>query len=342
MNFLVRALLFPFAVLYDLGTRVRNHLFTIGYFSSVRFEVPVISVGNLRVGGSGKTPLVEYIIRVLRVDLRCGVVSRGYGRSSRGLRIADAHDDAATLGDEPFQLWTKFGPEVTIAVCEERDYAIPHVLHSKQPDAIVLDDAFQHRSVTPTLSILVTEYSRPFYSDFILPAGRLREARIGARRADIVVVSKCPETIDLQEQAQIRTSIRKYAGNKPVHFATIAYGEISWNRRPINADRVILVTGVADPGPLETYLSSRFLIVRHFRYRDHHRYSKGDIRSMLDAGATIGGPYAILTTEKDWAKLSGFAGMLSGMSTGVVPIEYRFIGNGSEFDHSVRYAAGLQ
>jgi tetraacyldisaccharide 4'-kinase len=178
---------------YDGITALRNTLYDRSYKPSTRFALPVISVGNLAVGGTGKTPMVEYLIRLLAPEFQLATLSRGYGRKTKGFRIAGAADTAATLGDEPYQLYKKFSPQVEVTVGEERAYAIPMILQERETiQAIILDDAFQHRSVTPGFSILLTEYGNPFFNDYVLPVGRLREAKSGADRADMVVVTKCP------------------------------------------------------------------------------------------------------------------------------------------------------
>jgi tetraacyldisaccharide 4'-kinase len=302
----------------------------------------VISVGNLSAGGAGKTPLAQYIIRLLSDEYRCAFLSRGYGRRTRGLRLATAGDTPETLGDEPFQIWMHFGGSVPVAVCEDRAYAIPHLIQEYDAQVVVLDDAFQHRSVSPTLSILVTEYDRPFYNDHVLPSGRLREARSGARRADIVVVSKCPASLTDREKESIAKSIQNHAGRKPVFFASIKYLDIVWSEEPTKEGSVaVLVTGVANPAPLVQYLNSRFRVVSHFRFRDHHAYSAADMERILRFGAGLSKPFVLLTTAKDWGKLTVFREQLKGIPVGMVPIEYDFLTDGAEFDKRVRDAARL-
>src|SRR4051812_38727618 len=193
---IVRLLLYPFAVLYNLVTRLRNHLYDIGHKPAFQFETPVITIGNLNVGGSGKTPMVEYLVELLKKDFKVATLSRGYRRETKGYRTATDSDTVRHIGDEPMQLFRKFGKDINVIVGEDRVFAIPNILHDfPETNVILLDDALQHRSVRARLSILVTEYSHPFYNDFVLPFGRLREARRGASRSDIVVVTKCVEGI---------------------------------------------------------------------------------------------------------------------------------------------------
>ncbi|MBK5280267.1 MAG: tetraacyldisaccharide 4'-kinase, partial [Bacteroidia bacterium] len=178
---LLRILLFPFTLLYDGITRFRNHLYNIGYSHSFRFEIPVIGVGNLNVGGSGKTPMIEYLVRLFMANRQIAILSRGYGRVTRGLRFAKESETARTFGDEPLQFFRSFQGKVNVVVCEDRAFAIPNILQEHpQTDLILLDDSFQHRSVNPQLNILLTEYAAPFYQDFLMPFGKLREARIGS------------------------------------------------------------------------------------------------------------------------------------------------------------------
>jgi tetraacyldisaccharide 4'-kinase len=341
MSSVLRYLLFPLAVLYDGATRLRNHLYDIGHYHSLRFDVPVISVGNLNAGGAGKTPLAEYIIRLLSKELRCAFLSRGYGRRTRGLRLASAGDNPSTLGDEPYQVWKKFGTGVPVAVCEDRAYAIPHLVHKHDAQVVILDDAFQHRTVDPALSILVTEFRKPFFKDFILPAGQLREARSGARRADMVVVSKCPDSLTAKERGDYTENIQRYTGSKPVYFASFIYRDIVWNETPGGnvVHSVVLVTGIANPGPLLEFLKPRFNIVRHYRFRDHHPYKSSDIERILRYGAGLKGLFVLLTTEKDWSKIGEFRERLAGVPVGVIPVEYDFLADGADFDNRVRDAA---
>ena len=216
--------LFPLAVLYDAITRLRNHLFDSGLKPSFEFETRVISVGNLAVGGTGKTPMTEYLIRILCKDFKISTLSRGYGRRTKGLRFGSNDDTATTLGDEPYQLYRKFNHQVTVAVGEDRAFAIPNILQQfPETEIILMDDAFQHRFVKPQLSILVSEFNNPFYADFVMPFGRLREARKGVARADLIVFTKCPKEATKEEfDLRIKES-KKYAGNKPIFFASIRY-----------------------------------------------------------------------------------------------------------------------
>lgn len=333
-------LLFPFAVLYDAATSIRNRLYDTGVRPSARFQVPVISVGNLSVGGTGKTPMIEYLIRLLAVDHRVATLSRGYGRKTRGVRIAGPDDDAQTIGDEPYQFYRKFSDRVVVAVGEERAFAIPHVLH-EQPgiDVVLLDDAFQHRGVHASFQILLTDYSHLFVDDFLLPAGRLRESRRGAGRADVIVVTKCPPAITDDAMMATENSIRRYS-NKAVFFTKIAYGNILSVSEvfPYKPEKVILVTGIARPAPLEEYLRRNYNLVRHFSFSDHHAYSKQEMQDICRLASGTGS--VVVTTEKDVVKLRPEIFEAASVPLHYLPIEMEFLKNGKEFDEMVLNAAG--
>lgn len=332
-----RILLLPFAILYDAVTAVRNRLFDMNYKPSTRFDIPVISVGNLAVGGTGKTPMVEHLIRLLQSEFKLATLSRGYGRKTKGFKIAQPTDTAATIGDEPFQIYRKFTPAIDVVVGEDRAYAIPMLLQElESTDAVIMDDAYQHRSVVPGLSILLTEYSNPFFNDHVLPMGRLREARSGAKRADAIVVTKCPPHLDDDEVMDFESRIRSYS-DKPTFFANIRYGEpISFGRPNITlAKKVILVSAIANAHVLEEYVSKSYTMLKHFSYRDHYVMTGDDlseISTMLKKH--LEGEVSILTTEKDMVKLQReeLKNVISQLPFFYLPIETEFIRNGKDFD----------
>ncbi|MGI9544653.1 MAG: tetraacyldisaccharide 4'-kinase, partial [Cyclobacteriaceae bacterium] len=277
---LLKVLLAPLALIYWLITKLRNHLFDIGYTKSFGFDRLVVAVGNLSVGGTGKTPMVEYLIRLLKDQYSIATLSRGYRRKSSGFKMAVPDDSAESIGDEPYQLYLKFKQEVKIAVGEERALAISSILlDHPEVEVILLDDAFQHRTVQPGLNILLTSFDRPFYEDHVLPVGRLREGRSGASRADVIVVTKCPELLSTIEIEKIKLSISKYARQAPVFFSRIKYA----SPKPMIAgsnsecsERVILVSGIASSQQLEDYVTQHFKLVKHLKYKDHHHYSAQD------------------------------------------------------------------
>lgn len=332
----LRFLLFPFAALYDLITAVRNRLYDRGYKPAVKFDVPVISVGNLAVGGTGKTPLAEHLIRLLSPEFKIATLSRGYGRKTKGFRIANENDSAATIGDEPFQIYKKFGDQVHVTVGEERAYAIPMLLQNHEDTtAIILDDAYQHRSVIPGLSILLTEYQNPFYNDFLLPVGRLREAKSGAVRADVIVVTKCPDHLSDDEVMEIEGHIHTYAV-KPVFFSKIRYADpVAFGITEVEFSKnVILVSAIANSHILEEYVRKSFSLIRHFSFRDHYVITESDLNDIEAVLKKQAGDACILTTEKDMVKLkrNELREQVNRLPIFYLPIETEFIRNGKDFD----------
>ncbi len=331
---IMRIVLYPFAILYDFVTSLRNRLYDLGYKPSASFDLPVICIGNLSVGGTGKTPMVEYLIRLLSDRYKIATLSRGYKRTTRGFKIATSADNASTLGDEPYQFFRKFKDRVTVAVGEERALAIPAILQEQPVNVILLDDAFQHRRVSPSFSILLTDFNRPFDQDVLLPAGRLRESRINAKRADVIVVTKCPPTLSPEVMMDLEKSIRKYS-SKPVFFGTVHYGSpvsFGLSTHPITDD-VILVTGIANAQPLAAFVRNNFRVVHHFEFADHHEYTENDIRMVLDK-LKQNPSASLLTTEKDMVKLGApaFLQILSACQLFFLPISIQFLKSGQDFD----------
>jgi tetraacyldisaccharide 4'-kinase len=329
--------LFPFAILYDLVTGIRNRLYDIGLKPSTEFDVPVISVGNLAVGGTGKTPMIEYLIRLISPLRKVATLSRGYGRKTTGFRIASSTDSALTVGDEPFQFYKKFHRKIIVAVGEERALAIPNILQAHgNVEAMLLDDAFQHRRVKPGFQILLTAYNNLFTQDYLLPTGRLRESKSGANRADVIVVTKCPHEISDDEMIAIDNKIRRIA-NKPVFFSRIRYGDLI----PFKATEtfpgkaVILLSGLANADPLERHISQHYKLMKHHRFPDHHTYSAEEIRKISDEAGQHAA--SVITTEKDASKLMSdqFNSITSKVSFFYIPIEIEFLKNGKDFDAMV-------
>ncbi len=335
---ILKILLFPFAFLYNAITRFRNRLYDLRIRPSTQFDIPVISVGNLTVGGTGKSPMIEHLIRLLYNDRRVATLSRGYGRTTKGFRTASKIDNAETLGDEPYQFYKKYGSKVMVSVGEERVLAITNILQEAEDTTVILlDDAFQHRRVRPGFSVLLSDYNRPFYTDFLLPAGRLRESRSGAARADVVVVTKCPVEISEDYMINIEKSIRRYV-DKPVFFATIRYGialPIGDKTTEISRE-IILVSGIADSSSLVTYVKQRFNLKEHLHFDDHHHYTPDDLKKMESIYKRY--PSAnFLTTEKDMVKLESpqFKSYLDRLPFFYLPIEVEFIKNGRDFDELI-------
>ena len=315
-------------------------MYDVDYTRSFQFETMIISVGNLSMGGTGKTPMVEYLIKPLKQDYRIATLSRGYKRKTYGFRIANKNDDAKTIGDEPYQFFRNHGDEIKVTVSEDRIYAIPNILFEFQDTQIViLDDAFQQRGVIPDLSILLTEYDRPFFKDLVLPTGNLRESRVGARRADVIVVTKCPPDISAQQQGEFRKNIEKYAPGKLIYFSFIKYLDpkpVLENSEIEIGESVILFSGLANPEHFESFASSKFEIKNSIIYSDHHIYSMKDVESLI-ALRNENPEVSLLTTEKDRAKLlsSKFYSLLQDAPIFYLPIEIDFISSGLKFDKVV-------
>lgn len=336
----LKLLLWPLAVIYDVLMNIRNRLYDLKLKPSVSFTIPVIGVGNLAVGGTGKTPMVEYLIRLLSGSHKLATLSRGYGRKTKGFRLATNSDTARTLGDEPFQLFKKYGNTVTVAVGEDRAFAIPHILDQKpEVQVVVLDDAFQHRRVVTGFSILLSEYSNPFYKDHVMPLGRLREGPEGANRADAIIITKCPSNLSENEMMKMMHEVHKFS-TKPVFFATIRYGEpqpLMDHKKPF-VGRVILISGIALTAPLKEYVEKNFTLIKRLEYRDHYFYTKTDMLELETLINQYNEPVCILTTEKDKVKLESdeLKEITARLPVFYLPIEMKFIGNGKDFDVLVR------
>ena len=343
-------LLWPLAVVYDAVTSVRNLLFDKGIIPERKFDVPVIAVGNLAVGGTGKTPHTEYLIRLLH-NRHVAMLSRGYGRLTKGYRLATAETTAEEIGDEPFQIKHKM-PDCIVAVDEQRCRGIERLRQDTPADVVVLDDAYQHRHVKAGLYILLTDYARLYCHDWLMPAGRLRESARGANRADLIVVTKCPQQLSETEQAQIIKKLSPRKGQK-VFFTTFVYGRpyplFPQEASPcpdIDGRQILTITGIAKPAPLYAHLKAQGAEVRPQRYADHHHFSDQDLKLLNQAFETIdkatpaqGKEALALTTEKDAARFMAQADKLSNQLRRrlyVQPIEVRFIDNHhNAFNHII-------
>ncbi len=335
----VRVLLYPFALIYGAVVWLRNRLYDIGFYSSIEFDVPVVNVGNLSVGGTGKTPHIEYLIRLLQYQYRVATMSRGYKRRTQGFLLAGEDTNALHIGDEPMQYHMKH-PDLVVSVAEERMTGIPKLLQ-KRPDveAVLLDDAFQHRSVKAGVNILVTDYAKPFYKDRILPIGTLRENRDAYKRADVIIVSKCPNDL---EGSKIDELVRKIQplSNQKVYFTTIdyhtPYDMITKEPIDLNNKNVVLVCCIAKPDPLVSYLQEKVNDVHTLSYRDHHYFLKKDMEEIKEAYDNWQvSEKVIVTTEKDAARLHLHKETLDewGIKIAVLPIAVSFLfQKGHEFD----------
>jgi len=309
-----QTLLFPFAVLYGLVVGLRNMLYDLDILKGYEFDIPVISVGNITVGGTGKTPHVEYLIRLLSPYYRVAVLSRGYKRKTRGFLIAGPESTVDDLGDEPYQMHKKF-PEVKIIVDEKRVRALKKIENEmKDIEVVIMDDAFQHRSVKPGLSMLLIDYNLPLSKELYLPAGRMRESRHEKKRADLVVFTKCPETLKPIEE-RIRVKYFNPFPYQRVYFTKIVYGDplpvFSGNKdRNYGLNRqtaILAVAGIANPEPFVRYLKRVTDHVEFLSYPDHYRFGKKDLEKIGRKYEEINAERKmILTTEKDAMRLKAF------------------------------------
>jgi len=299
---LLRKILFPIAILYWLVTFIRNLFYDINFFKSYSFDIPIIAVGNLSVGGTGKTPQIEYLIRLLSINYKIAVLSRGYKRSTKGFILAAENATATSIGDEPFQFYSKF-PNIQVAVDANRKNGIEMLLQlQNKPDIILLDDAFQHRKVKAGFYILLTAYDDLFCDDYILPFGNLREPSFGKKRADMIIITKCPT--DLSELAQDKIK-EKLKVKQSVYFTSIAYDDYVFGNESnklvaeIKSESKLLVAGIAKPKLFFDFLKND--TDEAMVFSDHHNFSKEDCEQIL---AKANGR-KIITTEKDFVRLNG-------------------------------------
>ncbi|MDP5201299.1 tetraacyldisaccharide 4'-kinase [Flavobacterium sp. DG2-3] len=328
---LLRYILFPFAVLYGFITSIRNILFDKGILKSTSFDLPVIAVGNLSVGGTGKTPQIEYLIRLLSDKYKIATLSRGYKRKSEGFVLADENSNAEILGDEPFQFYQKF-PNIMVAVDANRTNGIQQLLsQNEKPEIILLDDAYQHRKVKAGFYILLTSYGDLYADDFMLPTGNLRESRSGAERANIVVVTKCPKILTEEEQAEIKSKLKLKAAQQ-VFFTFIDYDLVVFGKNEkiavseIKSESKLLLAGIAKPKPFFDYLKNES--DECLTFPDHHHFSDAD----LDAIRNKANGRKIITTEKDYVRLKD-SELVDQLY--YLPIKSSFINHQQDFDATI-------
>jgi tetraacyldisaccharide 4'-kinase len=328
---LLRKLLFPFAILYGMITSIRNFLFDKGILKSYSFDLPIIAVGNLSVGGTGKTPQIEYLIRLLSDKYKVATLSRGYKRQSKGFILAEANSSAAILGDEPFQFFQKF-KNIQVAVDADRKNGIEQLLSlPEKPEVILLDDAFQHRKVKAGFYILLTSFGDLYSDDFMLPTGNLRESKSGAKRANVIIVTKCPFNLSLDKQNDIRNRLNVSAYQE-LYFTFIAYDNFIYGEnRKINVNEIqsaskLLVAGIAKPEPFFTYLQNTNDVCLSFP--DHHNFTDKDILEIKNLAQNN----IIITTEKDYVRLKG---SLPGEQLFYLPIQSSFISESDDFDKNI-------
>lgn len=327
-------LLYPFAAIYDGITQYRNRMFETGMKKSISFLIPTVVVGNLNLGGSGKTPMVEFLIELLLPHLKIATLSRGYGRKTKGFLMAGDNLGPSEIGDEPFQIFEKFGKEVSVAVGEKRILAIPEIIYQKpQTELILLDDAFQHRYVKGDYYILLTTFQNPFFKDKILPLGTLRESINGAKRADIIVVTKCPDDLSEIEKKQFTKEIKNIA-EVPVLFSGIQYGDpipiFNPQSKPLR--KVILVSGIANNHLFVSEVKRRYMVMETITFEDHHRYKETDLIKIFSL-VKKHQDCMVLTTEKDAVKLKNksFYKYLEEIPIFALPIKIKLAEKDKEF-----------
>lgn len=345
-QWILKILLSPLALLYGIGVLIHQVLYATGLLKGVRFGIPVISIGNLSVGGTGKTPHTEYLVRLLHEYLKIGILSRGYKRKTSGYLEVMPNDEADKVGDEPLQFKRKF-PHVAVAVAESRSLALPQLLRAA-PDTqvILLDDGFQHREIIPGLNILLTEYNDLYTRDWLLPVGRLREWRSAAHRADIIVVTKCPADLSEADMQSITKEVRRKP-EQQVYFSRFIYGNpyrmYTAQERLIldQSTNVLLVAAIAGTEYLMEHVESRAGRVQLLEYNDHHPFSNfdiGDIERYYNH-MEEGGNNIILTTEKDAMRLDQHRSLLQQLRLPVfiLPVAVQFLGDhGPAFDNAIK------
>ncbi|SDB53452.1 lipid-A-disaccharide kinase [Flavobacteriaceae bacterium MAR_2010_188] len=329
MKFL-RNILVPIVPFYWMATWVRNRLFDYGIMSSKEYSIPIICVGNLSTGGTGKTPMVEYLIELLQPTYKVAILSRGYRRKSEGFMLANNESRVEDLGDEPFQIHKKY-PDILVTVDSDRRNGIKRLMEMEnQPQVILLDDAYQHRKVKAGLNILLTTFQNPYFNDIVLPTGNLREPLSGSKRADLVVVTKSPAEISEEKMLQIKENL-DLTDSQELYFSSIVYGDrlISSNSimtiEELENQEFTLVTGIANPKPLERFLKKKNLKFDHLKFPDHHSFSKDEISDFNQKEL-------ILTTEKDFVRLGG---LWENKKVFYIPIKIMILDKDADFDKKI-------
>lgn len=339
-------ILSPFSLIYGSILSIRNKFYDWNIFKSTSFASPIISVGNLSLGGTGKTPHIEYLINLLSPNLKIATLSRGYKRKTKGFFLSNENSTIEDIGDEPLQYRLKF-KVLIVAVDEKRVNGIEKIkrIHP-ETEAILLDDAYQHRSVNPDINILITEFNKLYCNDYVIPSGRLREFHSGSKRADIIIVSKSPNTLSNSERNQIIKELSPQS-NQSVYFSFIKYGMIkafTSKAKEMVCDEnhksdLLLLTGIAKPEPLVEKLTKEFNSIKHIKYTDHHTFTNSDVNSIINSYKKIqGNNKIIITTEKDIMRLSlpNILKQLQNVPIFYIPIEICFHGNDKkEFDKKI-------
>ncbi|MGN0282345.1 MAG: tetraacyldisaccharide 4'-kinase, partial [Prevotella sp.] len=338
--------LMPLSWIYGWGVRLRNFMFEVGLLKSHSFDVPVISVGNITIGGTGKTPHVEYLVRLLRKETKVAVLSRGYKRKTKGFIIADEKATARTIGDEPMQMKRKFN-DIVVAVDRKRVNGIRKLTDGstvKDIDVILLDDAFQHRYVKPGINILLVDYHRLIIYDKLLPAGRLREPLNGKNRADIVIVTKCPKDLKPMEFRVIRKAMDLYP-YQHLYFTTLVYDDLQpiygGKERTLSSidDKmnILLLTGIASPKQMAFDMRPYTQNIHQLSFSDHHTFSKGDVELINTTFASLPEPKIIVTTEKDTTRILETEGLSEAVKRNIyaLPVRIKFMEKQDNFNENI-------
>jgi tetraacyldisaccharide 4'-kinase len=351
-NVLVKILLAPFSLLYGIGISLRNFFYRKGLLKGMEFNLPVISIGNLSIGGTGKTPHIEYLIRLLKDYINVATLSRGYQRKTKGFLEVQPNFSAEQSGDEPLQFARKFR-DILVTVGEDRSFAIPKIVQNHPgTQAILLDDAFQHLSVKPGLNIMLTDYNRMFTRDYLLPSGRLREWRSSYQRADVIIVSKCPKNLSEEERDKILEEIKPFP-HQQVFFSYYEYGNPYYMFNPqqrfgLQEDwDVIVICAIAGTDYLLDYLNSRVNSVKALEFEDHHYFTKYDLGKLEQGFSNLpSDKKVIITTEKDAMRLELHREFLLQKKLPILslPVEVAFLfGEGPKFDGLVKdYLLGFK
>lgn len=333
----------PFSWLYGLGVGIRNYLFDAEILKSKSYSIPVISVGNITVGGAGKTPHVEYLIDLLRDEMQVAVLSRGYKRKSRGYVVADENTTMRDIGDEPFQIKQKF-EGVYVAVDKDRCHGIDHLISdedTKDVEVILLDDAFQHRYVKPGVNILLVDYHKFINYDKLLPAGRLREPQSAKVRADIVIVTKCPKNLNPIDYRVLSKAMDLKAFQQ-LYFTTLSYCDLKpifngGDTVPLNeimGENILLLTGIASPEHLQVDIMeyTRGVKLETMVFSDHHNFTERDVERINERFAAMPSPKRIITTEKDQVRLFYLEGLSEEVKQNIyaLPIKVEFMLEGGK------------
>jgi tetraacyldisaccharide 4'-kinase len=335
---MLKILLYPFSLLYGVAISFRNLLYDLNIRKSHEFDIPVISIGNITVGGTGKTPHVEYLIRLLKEKFEVAALSRGYKRKTKGFLRVEPDSPVADVGDEPLQIKQKF-PETTVAVCENRVKGVKTLLEEKNekiPDVILLDDAFQHRRIAAGINILLIDYNRPLKDDLLLPAGRLREGISQMQRANVIVFTKCPNEITPITRRILQKEVR-LKPYQELFFSTFEYEEIKpvFSGRKLkndfyknNTHAILIVTGIASPKGIHEYLKSFSTVTEQIQFPDHHNYSFEDIQLIMNRFQQVGAREKIIvTTEKDAVRFTALPGLEDDFKKNIyfLPVKVKFL-----------------